>query len=135
MIVNKNSSAISGFTRKQVCFDIDTIKARELIGPNYNYIYKKMGNFLKDNSFIHVQGSVYESKNSLTNSKLISIMKDMLTKFPQLNNCIRDIRCTDISNTHILNHLLEKNEKMPYQQKNSQKNQPEKLTIDHTHLL
>lgn len=93
--------------KKQIVFDIDTKIAEEIIGSNYRNIYKHIEKFMHKNGFNHIQGTVYESKNSKSNIDIINLIIELKTLYPSLNKCIRDIRQTDISKTHSLNSYFD----------------------------
>lgn len=93
-------------TRKQIAFDIDTKIAEEILGGNYRNIYENIRKYLERNGFEHLQGSVYVSKEALSNTKITAIINGLLTKYNYLEKCVRDIRKTDITREHSLNHLF-----------------------------
>lgn len=93
-------------SRKQIVFDIDTKVSEKILGENYNAIYYRIMNFLKKENFKHVEGTVYESKDSLTNYDIAKTIMALKKKYPYLDKCIRDIRQADISEVHTLNHLF-----------------------------
>lgn len=93
-------------TRKQIAFDIDTNIAKEILGGNYRKIYENIRKYLEKNGFEHLQGSVYVSKEALSNTKITAIINGLLTKYNYLEKCVRDIRKTDITREHSLNHLF-----------------------------
>ncbi|MDE7423777.1 MAG: hypothetical protein K2N51_08810 [Lachnospiraceae bacterium] len=93
-------------TRKQIAFDIDTKIAEEILGKKYRSIYENIRKYLGKNGFEHLQGSVYVSKEALSNTKVTAIINGLLIKYNYLEKCVRDIRKTDITKEHSLNHLF-----------------------------
>lgn len=92
--------------KKQIIFDIDTKIAEQILGKSYNAIYDKIERFMKQNGFVHIEGSSYMSKNSMCNADVMFLLYGLKRKYPYLEKCIRDIRQTDISDVHSLNHLF-----------------------------
>lgn len=92
--------------RKQIAFDIDTKIAEEILGDGYRKIYDDIKKHLVNNGFKHLQGSVYTSHSPMRDLDVTYIIKELLSKYDYLEKCIRDIRKTDITREHSLNHLF-----------------------------
>ena len=95
------------FGKKQIIFDIDTKVAKQILGKNYTSIYNKIRYFFKSNGFEHIEGSGYMSNYSLDYYDVIDIIDRMKIEFPYIEKCVRDIRVTEITKQHSLNHMLD----------------------------
>lgn len=93
--------------RKQIMFDLDTKVCEQILGKGYRKIYEDIGNFLKENDFLHPQGSGYISSGELSNSEVFLLTQKMLNKYPYLTKCIRDIRTADILEVNSINHYFQ----------------------------
>lgn len=94
-------------SRKQITFDIDTKIAETIFGQGYRVLYFYIENMLKDNGFRHIQGSVYQSVDVVSNTSVIILIAELIQNKPGIEKCIRDIRMTDISKINDLNYLFE----------------------------
>lgn len=92
--------------RKQIAFDIDTNVAESILGNNYRNIYNKIKYFLVNNNFKNIQGSVYQSKERISTTRVMYLVDMLVSTYPYLEKCIRDINVTEILEISNLNHLL-----------------------------
>lgn len=90
--------------RKQLTFDIDTKVAKEILGEkNYTTAYSNIKSYMKKHDWTHIEGSVYMSNMSLSNTKVSLILKELKRQYPYLTKCIREMHQADISDIHSLN--------------------------------
>lgn len=94
--------------RKQLTFDLDTNIAKKILGnENYTKAYADIGRVMKSKGWIHIEGSVYMSKKSLSVMEVAQLLDDLKMKYPYLTKCIRNMHQSDISNVHSLNNHFE----------------------------
>lgn len=93
-------------TRKSIAFDIDTKVGDEIYG-DYRKIHKTIQKFFELNDFMHPQYSVYESKESMRYALVEMLLREFIREYPDISKCIRDIRVTEIGETHELNRLFD----------------------------
>ena len=93
-------------TRKQITFDLDTNIAKEILGSKYNHIYDKIQRYLEKRGFVHIEGSVYKSKEPISSTKVKLILTKLKNELPYLDKCVRDIRQTSITSDYSLNKLF-----------------------------
>lgn len=92
--------------KKVVNFDIDTKIASTILGEkNYRNLYTQIKNHFTENKFIHIQGSTYISKSSLSQTETIRVFQSLLKQYPFLKKCIRDIKMSSVVNDTDLNNL------------------------------
>ncbi|MBP3621522.1 MAG: hypothetical protein J6J16_07160 [Lachnospiraceae bacterium] len=101
-----DSEKLDYTNRKQISFDIDTKVAYKILGNNYNNIYGYIRDYLKNNGFKHIQGSVYQSIEPLKTSRIMVHIDMLVSTYPYLEKCIRDINVTEILEVSNLNYLL-----------------------------
>lgn len=92
---------------KQIAFDLDTKVCKQIMGNKYNHIYDVIQKFMKDEGFVHIQGSVYISEKPMSVTKVHTVIDDMLNKYPLLSKCVRDITHADIGDRYSLNHRFD----------------------------
>lgn len=92
--------------RKQIAFDIDTNVAESILGNNYRSIYNKIRAFLFNNNFKNIQGSVYQSNEQISTTRVMYLVDMLVSAYPYLEKCIRNINVTEILEVSDLNHLL-----------------------------
>lgn len=95
-------------SKKTFIFDIDTVKAREILGPSYTKIYKMIEDFFCSRNFTHIQGSGYESNYLLTQSQAAFLYKKLLETYPIIEMCMRDIRCESVIAFHNFSNITSK---------------------------
>lgn len=94
--------------RKQLTFDIDTNIAKEILGEkNYTTVYSNIKSYMKDVGWIHIEGSVYMSKEPMSATGVAYVIDGLKLEYPYLTKCIRSMHQSDIANIHSLNHLFE----------------------------
>ncbi len=91
--------------RKQITFDIDTNIAKRIFGTGYRTLYYNLEKHFADNGFIHLQGSVYQSTNAVTDFYVMGLVSIFIYNNPGVEKCIRDLRLTDVIKQNSLNHL------------------------------
>ena len=81
---------------KSIAFDLDTKALQEHYSKgDWHNAYNDIGNFLAQQGFMRMQGSVYDSTTKFSDEglgKLIEKMSDTLTWLPQ---CVKSIRGYD----------------------------------------
>ena len=96
-------SDINKDTRKQISFDLDTGILKEIHGEkNYTKAYSDIRSFMESNDFEHIEGSVYASKNTMNNQKVMDLIEDLKEKHEYLDKCVKGMHQTDIGDTHSL---------------------------------
>lgn len=94
--------------RKQLTFDIDTNVAKEILcDKKYTTVYANISSFMKSEGWIHIEGSVYMSKEPLSTTKVAHLLNALKIRYPYLTKCIRNMHQSDISNVHSLVHHFE----------------------------
>jgi virulence-associated protein VapD len=94
--------------KKQLTFDIDTNVAKEILGEkNYTTAYANIKNFMTNEGWLHIEGSVYMSSKALSTTKVAHLINRLKKQYPYLTKCIRDMHQSDISNVHSLEHHFE----------------------------
>ncbi len=101
-------------SRKQVAFDLDT-KALEKYYPtkSWNNAYEVIKKHMINNGFEWLQGSVYITKEPVSQTRTSIVLKELVKKNPWLNLCMRDCRETNIGREHSKNHIFDKNADVP----------------------
>lgn len=93
--------------RKQIVFDIDTKIAEKIFGSGYRKIYYHIEKVFKENGFVHVEGSVYQSINNIEHTEFSYLIDTMIEGCPGLEKCIRDARATTIVEENDINYLFQ----------------------------
>lgn len=101
-------------SRKQITFDLDT-KALEKYYPtkNWHNAYEVIKRHMISNDFEWLQGSVYITKEPVSQTRVSIVLKNLVKKNPWLNLCMRDCRETNIGKEHSKNHLFDKSTDVP----------------------
>lgn len=92
--------------KQLLIFDIDTLKAKELLGNSYSILYKNIRSFMEQRGFKHIQPSTYESIHTMDYFDVSDCVKALRDKYPVLDKCIKDIRQADVVAVRPLNHLF-----------------------------
>lgn len=93
--------------RKQISFDIDTNVAKKIFGEqSYTKIYGDIREFMENEDWKHIEGSVYMSGKPLSNADISYMIQDIKRHYPYLEKCIREIHQADVSNVHSLNQYF-----------------------------
>jgi virulence-associated protein VapD len=91
--------------RKQISFDIDTNVVKAILGEaNYTRVYMDIRNYMEMNGWIHIEGSVYMSKETVKNSDISFLIDNLEDKYPYISKCVRTMHQADISNIHTLDY-------------------------------
>lgn len=94
--------------QKQITFDIDTNVAKKILGEKkYTNIYASIKKFMKDNGWVHIEGSVYMSRKPMSNMSVSHTIAKLKVQYPYLVKCIKRMHQSDISNVHSLVHHFE----------------------------
>lgn len=97
-------------TLKQIAFDLDTKMLKLYYHKNnWRKAYEDIKEFMYENDFSWIQGSVYNSNFLLSNSMAQNIIYELSQDYPYLNKCVRDIVVTNIGETYSLNNIFDKN--------------------------
>jgi len=97
-----------GKYRKRLLFDVDTLVAREILGEKkYRKIYKYIKRFMYSKGFNWIQGSGYESIDSISLLKISIILEELIEKNEYIEKCIRDIRVASIVDDKSLNGVFD----------------------------
>lgn len=89
--------------RKQITFDLDTNILKQIHGEkNYTKAYSDIRNFMENNDFEHIEGSVYASTKSMSNQEIIVLIKDLKKEHEYLDKSVREIHQADIGESHSL---------------------------------
>ena len=85
-------------SRKAIFFDLDTsqMKAMSLYPGGYGLLK----NTFKKNGFTYRQGSGYVSEKKLTESKMFTIIEEIVNEQPWLTRCVKAIDISDIGKKH-----------------------------------
>lgn len=59
---------------------------------------------MKDNGWVHIEGSVYVSKKPMSNLGVSLTIAKLKVQYPYLIKCIKSMHQSDISNIHSLVH-------------------------------
>lgn len=92
--------------QKQIAFDIDTKVSENILGSSYTNMYFSIKKFLLVNGFKHIQGSVYQSLKPMRTADVVYLVDVLVSTYPYLEKCIRDINVTEILEVSNLNYLL-----------------------------
>ena len=93
--------------RKQVSFDIDTNVAKKIFGEkSYTKIYADIRRFMKKWNWKPIEGSVYVSRQPMSNSNVAYMIEIIKEKYPYLDKCVREIHQADVSKVHSLNQYF-----------------------------
>jgi len=99
-----------GASRKQISFDLDTKKLKKYYpSSNWRKAYEDIKEFMYENNFSWIQGSVYTSNNPMYENSVRQVIKLLLETLSYLNLSIRDIVVTNIGKSHNYNYLLDLN--------------------------
>lgn len=92
-------------SRKAFHFDL-SVKELEANGAPKD-AWAKIGKFLENNGFEHIQGSGYESTRTMTHQSVNLILERMQDEFPWFILCAKDAKVTSIigKNHDALSHL------------------------------
>ena len=93
--------------RKQVSFDIDTNVAKKIFGEkSYTKIYADIRRFMKKWDWKPIEGSVYVSRQPMSNSNVAYMIDSIKQKYPYLDKCVREIHQADVSKVHSLSQYF-----------------------------
>lgn len=88
-------------SRKLICFDLDTSLLQSFYPKgDYRRAYKDIRNFLKQDGFLHRQGSVYISKKSLSESDVTDTLNRMFKKYSWLDICTNKLDVSNIDKSY-----------------------------------
>ena len=91
-------------TRKAINFDLDTVRMRELgIYPKGYRLLKKQ---LKDQGFVHRQGSGYVSRNKIDSGVVNNAIRILVQNLPWLAECVKKMDVTDIGKQYDLTNII-----------------------------
>lgn len=62
---------------------------------------------MKSEKWMHIEGSVYMSTESLSTTKVAHMLDRLLEKYPYITKCVHKIHLADISEIHSLNTQFE----------------------------
>lgn len=94
---------MANITKKALNFDLDTKMLKQVYSEvSYTNAYYEIRNFLSKNGFEHRQGSGYVSRKPLTNTKILSITKEMNEEFSWLAYCLKEFDVTSVGKSHSL---------------------------------
>lgn len=81
---------------KSIAFDLDTKALQEhYLKGDWHNAYNDIGNFLGKYSFVHMQGSVYDSTSKFSDAELGDLIEKMGNKLTWLSACVKSIRGYD----------------------------------------
>ena len=83
--------------RKQISFDLDTKIMKKVLGNSYTNTYEKIRKHFSENGFYRQEGSTYASNDSKEFIDVVSMLYDMLDKYPFMGKCVRDMSVTEIT--------------------------------------
>jgi len=93
--------------RKQISFDLDTKVMKQILGNSYTNTYEKIRKHFNENGFHGQEGSTYSSDTSIEFLDVVSILYDMLEKYPFMEKCVRDMSVTEITEESSVNYLFD----------------------------
>lgn len=102
---------MSGTTRKQYNFDLDTKALKEFYpGKNWRNAYNEIKRHFIKNGFSWSEGSILVSKEPITFAEANNIIASLVEKYPYLNKCMKDNKLTEVSEKyHDVNYFFDKN--------------------------
>lgn len=105
-------------TRKAINFDLDTRKLKELYpstSPNgWRQAWAQIASFLKEQGFIHVQYSGYQSLEPMWTNEVLIVMENLQNKYPWFRECATSADVTLVTDRYnILEHLQIQKTKKP----------------------
>ena len=62
---------------------------------------------MKSEKWMHIEGSVYMSTESLSTTKVAHMLDRLLEKYPYITKCVREMHQADISDVHSLSAQFE----------------------------
>jgi len=100
--------------RRQIAFDLSQEELKKYyprskfaMSPKYyNEAYADIRRFMKKMGFVHRQGSVYISKNPMTNADVNILVGKLAKEFPWLSQCVKEFDVTSIGTQHSLKKAL-----------------------------
>lgn len=103
---------MANITKKALNFDLDTKILKQVYSEvSYTNAYYEIRNFLSKHGFVHRQGSGYVSIKPLTNTKILSITKEMNEELPWLAYCVKEFDVTSVGKSHsLLDNFTKDNE-------------------------
>lgn len=94
--------------RKQITFDLDTKVLKQIFGEKkYTQAYKNIRDFMEDNGFKHIEGSVYVSSKGMSSVAVAETLDELKLKHPYLNKSVREIHQTDVGASHSLSNQFD----------------------------
>jgi len=93
-------------SRKQIAFDLSQDELKKHYGKNHENAYRDLKVFFKNNDWEHNQGSVYTSKNPLTNHVIQDLVKRAVYEMPWFGYSVKKMNVTDIGNFHDLEEAV-----------------------------
>lgn len=105
---------MSKIYRRQIAFDLSQEELKKYyprskfaLSPKYyNEAYADIKRFMKKNGFEHRQGSVYISKERMTNADINILVGKMAKELPWLSKCATEFDVTSIGTQHSLTKAL-----------------------------
>ena len=97
---------------KQLIFDLDTVWLDKNISGGRSKAYSDIKKFLLDNNFSKIEYSCYLSNNDISDKELTDIITRLKQKYPYLNDCIKDIRYSNMKDFYSLAHLFDHSRKL-----------------------
>lgn len=87
------------YSQKEITFDLNTNALKKYFIP-YNKAYTELKKFFKEMNFHHRQGSVYCSNNVINNYTVLSIINNLIKKFPWMLECLNEMDVTNVGDLH-----------------------------------
>lgn len=95
-------------SRKQITFDLDTKVLKEIFGKKkYTKAYYHIREFMEDNKFKHIEGSVYVSAKTMSDIAVLNVIEKLQIKYPYLEKSVREIHQTDVGKSHSLSNQFD----------------------------
>ena len=94
--------------RKQITFDLDTKVLKQILGEKkYTQAYNNIRDFMEDNGFKHIEGSVYVSSKGMSSVAVAETLDELKVKYPYLDKSVREIHQTDVGKSHSLSNQFD----------------------------
>ena len=86
-----------------ILFDLDTIKFKVLF-PNDNISnkYNLIRVFFENNDMVHIQGSVYMTKNEISKYKLLGTINDLFSEEPNLFKYAKKLAIAELESLELV---------------------------------
>ncbi len=101
--------------KKQISFDLDTNNLKKYYPKPKNFVsedyykkaYKDIKNFMLKNNFKHRQGSIYVSKDKLSDFNITTFVKDISKKYSWFSKVVNSLDVTDVGQIYDLMYIFE----------------------------